>query len=87
MIGMKMIPASTGGGLGGCRDRDLLLGKSTLSLPSWAVELPHKVVNTIDGAPGWRRSWSARVGLGALARLLRSPHRRKGATRDEIGND
>jgi hypothetical protein len=45
-----MVPASTGGGLGGWRDRDLLLGKSGPSLPPWAVELPHKVVNTINGA-------------------------------------
>jgi hypothetical protein len=37
-------------GLGGCRDRDLLLGKSGPSLLPWAAELPYKVVNTIDGA-------------------------------------
>jgi hypothetical protein len=70
MIGVKMVPASTGG-LGGCRDRDLLLGKSGSSLPPWAVELPHKVVNTINGAARLAALFlSARVGPGPLANLL-----------------
>jgi hypothetical protein len=40
-----MAPASTGG-LGVCRDRDLLLGKSDPAYSTGAVELPHKVVKT-----------------------------------------
>jgi hypothetical protein len=45
-----MVPASTGGDWGVCRDRDLLLGKSGPTLLPSGLEVPHKVVNTINGA-------------------------------------
>jgi len=42
-------PGLAGWGARG-RGRDLLLGKSALSLLPWAGETPHKIVNTINGA-------------------------------------
>jgi hypothetical protein len=43
-------PGLDGGDWGVCRDRDLLLGKSGLTLLPSGLAVPHKVVNTINGA-------------------------------------
>ena len=79
MIAAKMAPVSTGG-LVDAETWDLLLRKSKLSYP-WAVGLPHKVVNAIDGAasvggPAWskpenafRKSETARTRVTAMASL------------------